>query len=167
MASNSRPSTNITIPSYHFVHDKKMLRTVLRQAGAEVAKIDRALLRKKGTGRHYGKHVASAPGAASAKLSGLLARSVKVKVSRTGQSVRIIEDQYYAKFLEIGAKGGGRQRKGGGSARTKHGRISTRRIMASRPSLHLAYQQVQPTLQSRIINALNGSIQFKPDKAKK
>jgi hypothetical protein len=160
------PRPTVTIPSYHFVHDKKLLKTVLRQAGQEVAKIDRALLRASGSGRKYGRHVASAPGAASAKLSGLLAKSVKVKVSKSGSSVRIIEDQYYAKFLEIGAKGGGR-RKGGGKSRTRKGVVKTRRVMAPRPSLHLAYAKVAGNLEARIKAALKGTIAFKPAKAAK
>ncbi len=151
----------ITVPSYSLVYDRKRVRTTLRQVGAEIAKIDRVLLKKSvGSGRKYGKHTASAPGQAPASLSGALAKSVTSRVSRDGTSVSIKEGMFYAKFLEAGASGGGRQRSGGGSARTKGGRVNTKRILQPRPSLALAFAQVQPTLKSRIIAALDGSIEF-------
>jgi hypothetical protein len=157
---------NYTVPSYSLVYDRKLLRTTLRQAGAEIARIDRALLKRAGTGRKHGNHRASAPGMPSSAASGVLARSIKVKVSRSGESVRVIESLFYALFLEAGARGGGRQRKGGGSSRTKRGAVQTKRVLAPRPSLSIAFKQVEGTLQSRIIAALNGSIAFKPGKIK-
>lgn len=155
----------ITVPSYSFVYDKKLLKTTLRQAGQEVAKIDRALLRGKGAGRKYGKHQASAPGSPAAKRTGALANAVRVRVSKNGESVRVIENQFYSRFLEVGAKGGGRQRRGGGSARTKRGAVQTRRILLPRPSLAVAVKQVEGNLQERIVNALSRSVEFRPGKA--
>src|SRR4051812_16834839 len=93
-------SLQIKVQSAHFIYNKKLLRTILRQAGQEVARADRQLLGQQGSGRKYGRWTASAPGMPAAKRTGALRKSIKVRVGRNGDSVRIVESQYYSRFLE-------------------------------------------------------------------
>lgn len=144
------------------VLDKKRLRQIMRRAGAEVAASARRMLRRSaGGGRFYhtamGRHQASAPGEAPASLTGQLARSIRVRVSRSALSVEIKATMYYALFLEHGAQGGGGRRKN----RNKRGKPSTRRVLQPRPFLTTALAAAQNSLAERIKAAILQDIEFR------
>lgn len=150
------------------VNEKKQLKKLMRQAGAEVASVARALIRRsEGGGRTYyrdgKKYQASAPGAAPGSVSGALLRGIKVRPFKSGEGVAIRDTEFYALMLEGGAKGGGR--KGGKKARNRRGVAQTSRVLMPRPFLSAALAQRQASLGLRIRNAIMSDIAFKRVKA--
>lgn len=168
---------DIVVPSVYISVDKKKTKAVLRAVGNEVARRARALIRSSGGGRKYGSHVASAPGAAPAKLSGKLASSIRVQ-TKDGKFnsiyVRIVDTALdpkgrpYSKFLETGAVGGGRAKN---ASRRVHRRRSFEerkagarpgaRVMAPRPYLTTALEQVeQSDIKGRVMTALMSGLKL-------
>ena len=169
----------ITVPTYALVYEKKLLKKTLQSAGAEVAAVARALIRRsQGGGRKYGKHTASAPGQPPASLSGELAASIKVRPWRSGEGVTIRDTQFYALFLEAGARGGGGNTRDkanillageknwrGKVLRTKNrmkkSAISQTRVLAPRPFLTAALEQRQQSISDRVRAAIIDDVKFK------
>jgi hypothetical protein len=158
------PQLVITVPSYALTFDKKLLRRILGQAGREIVNTARALIGRDASGRMYGSHQASGAGGPPATLSGTLARSLSYKAK--GDRLTIKDGVFYAKFLEVGAQGGGggknsksigRSHKRGGAK----GKPQTKRILAPRPFLSVAIENDFPSLQKRIGAALSKSIDLK------
>lgn len=177
--------------------DKRKLKSVIRSAGREVkARTEVLLASGAGGGRHYGgvsaspyrpKHGpynASAAGQVPVKVSGQIAGSIVVRVFKSGEGVAIRSNKFYAKFLETGARNGGGSRKSGnllmagemskdgrrilrGRNRLKKSATLTGRILAPRPFLTTALEQVQGTLATRIGAAINDGIKFKREKLKR
>lgn len=93
--------------------DKRQLRSVLRQAGTEVAQLARSLIRK-GTpgGRQYATRRAgaiigyqgSAPGQPPASRTGALASSIGVRSLRSGDAISVRAKERYALPLEAGGQ---------------------------------------------------------------
>jgi hypothetical protein len=173
----------ITVPSFALTYDKKLLRQTLRSAGTEIAAVAKALIRgSHGGGRKYGRHTASAPGQPPASLSGDLASSIKVRPWRNGEGVSIRDTEFYALFLEKGAKGGGGDTRNKanmhlagtfdwrkGKIRTKNrmkkSAISQTRVLAPRPFLTTALEQRQQGIADRVRAAVVDGIKFKKLKA--
>ncbi|MDE2342921.1 MAG: hypothetical protein KGL63_05935 [Betaproteobacteria bacterium] len=148
----------------------------MRQAGREVAREARRLIRNSaGGGRLYrgpggsagkyrggyvrGQHVASAPGQAPASVTGTLARQIVVRPFKSGEGVAIRDTAFYARFLETGARGGGRfgprsTRKGG------RRKISMVRALLPRPFLTAALESRSGTLGPRLQQAVTSGIKL-------
>ncbi|QHC35355.1 hypothetical protein [Komagataeibacter xylinus] len=180
----------VTLSADALVFDKKALSRTFRQAGNEVAATARTLLRQSsGGGRLYygpggsaasyrggykaGKYQASSPGQIPAKVTGTLARSIKVRPFRSGEGVAIRDTAFYALFLEAGAHGGGRSSSGGSGGRgTKGGQITGRtyqrgrhgigksRVLTARPFLEVALAQREASLGPRIRRAIQQGIKL-------
>ena len=171
MAANIK----ITVPSYAFTVDKKLLRKTLRAAGSEVAAVARALiLRSQGGGASYskpggGRYHASAPGQPPVSRTGVLAASLSVKPSRSGDRVTVRDSAYYALILEAGAKGGaGSGKKGVKGRRNKQGksaRPTSARVLEPRPFLSVAALQRQDSIAERVRAAMVDGIKFQRIKA--
>ena len=84
--------------------DKKNLKKIMRQAGAEVSNFAKAAIRGSGGGRRYGAHIASIAGNAPASETGNLIRSVKSNSSKSGLGVSVSAKAPYAVFLEAGVQ---------------------------------------------------------------
>ena len=153
-----------------FVFEKKALKKLMRQAGAEVAGVARSLIRRRaGGGRVYvrdgRRYAASQPGGAPVKLSGGLLRGIKVRPFKSGEGVAIRDSEFYALFLEKGASGGG----GGKASRNKLGAgrgksrtaPTTSRVLLPRPFLSKAMEMSQASLGQRIRDAVMHDIQFR------
>lgn len=99
-----------TTPNALWDFDKKQLKKIMRQAGAEVSAAAKALIRKSGGGRRYGSHIASVAGSAPASETGNLIRSIKVRPFRSGLGVSVAataesrQGLPYAVFLEAGVQ---------------------------------------------------------------
>lgn len=155
--------------------DKKELRRVLRQAGQEVAAAARSMIRSSsGGGRYYGRrqagaiigYEASAPGTPPASRTGALAGSIHVKATRRGDGVSIRADEYYGKFLETGAVGGGpgrrnRVRRDRGVRRVTPTSI---RILQPRPYLTAALEERRASIEQRLRAAIVDGVQFVREK---
>jgi hypothetical protein len=162
------PSLRVTVPAVALVYDKKILRQTLRVAGNEVASATRRLIRSSvGGGKVYygsggssakyrggykpGRYAASAAGQAPVSVTGTLMKSIKVRPSKSGESVSVREGAFYALFLEAGARGGvGSGKVSVKGLRNKRGGVSGSRVLKPRPSLTTALATRQTALASRI-----------------
>lgn len=156
----------IEVPPTAFVYDKTQLRRVLRAAGAEVAAVARAMIRRSaGAGRTYrkpggGSYRASAPGQAPVSRTGALAKSLKLRPFKNGDGIAIRDSQFYATILESGFTGGGRS---GGKLSSitkarrsgkKQRRMSAARAMKPRPFLTAALSQRAEGIEQRLKRAV-------------
>ena len=156
--------------------DKREVNNLMRSAGNDVRSKTRALIaRGEGSGRIYdvpgfGRYRASAPGAPPARRSGALQASLKTYVLKqtTGFAVRARE--YYALFLEAGAKGGGNPGARGAGVNQRTGRrkrargIYTRRVLEPRPFLDKVMAQEAPNIERRVREALTKALKWKETK---
>ena len=163
----------VSAPSYEFVYNKKHLRAVMRAAGAEIARVTRTMLRNSGSGRVYrgtgggssakfrggyrrGSFQASAPGQAPAKVTGTLAKSIRVRPFKSGEGVAIRDTAFYAVMLEGGAKGGGPGRR----FRNKRGGAGSARVLEARPFLTAALGSRQASIAGRIQASIADDMAF-------
>jgi hypothetical protein len=140
----------------------------LRAAGNQVARLTRRKLALAGTGAKRGSHVASAPGQPPAKLTGALARSIGVKVFRSGDGVAIRARRFYALFLEAGARGGIGSGKAGvkGKRNTRRAVVGTREV-EPRPFLSAAMDELSgDALGERLRDAIVRGIEFRQGRQK-
>lgn len=166
---------SVTVPAATLELDKRALKRALMQAGREVAKDARRLIRTSpASGRLYrgpggsakyrgagpGLHRASSPNQAPASDSGTLLRSIGVKPFQSGEGVRITDSAFYALFLEAGARGGGRLGPRGAKRRGKAG-ISKTRVLEPRPFLTTSLQSREQSLGPRLLRAMAGGISLK------
>lgn len=165
----------VSAPSAKFTYDKKALRQTMRAAGAEVAQAARAQLRSsQGTGRVYygsggsssyrggyksGRYQASAAGQAPVRVTGTLARSIKVRPFKSGEGVAIRDTAFYALFLEAGAQGGGRKSAGGKRISRKQ-QARTGRVLEPRQFLTSALEGRRADLRKRIEDSVQRDIGF-------
>lgn len=146
----------VKVPSVAFTHDKKLLRRILGQAGRTIAQTARSLIRS-GSGNR--PHITSTPGGPPMSLTGALAASLKVRVK--GDRVSVRDTQFYAKFLETGAKGGG-GKKGSANKRKRGQNLpQTQRVLLPRPFVSVAADREMPDLQQQISKALAQGIDLK------
>ena len=169
-------------PNALWAFDKKLLRRIMRQAGAEVSNAAKALMRASAGGRQYhggrkGKYNASAAGQAPAVRTRNLLRSIKVQPYRNGLGVAVRATEFYGLFLEAGAQGGeswgganpaaGKTRRGKRNTYDKAGvrtGLVGKRVVAPRPFLSAAMAQRQSSLGSRIAAAVQDGITFQKKK---
>jgi len=150
---------------------RKKLGQVLRAAGTEVAARARALIRARRIG---GKKHVSMPGMPPVSRTGVLASSIRAKLARNSRTVNIIDaaaaknQGFYARFLEVGAKGGGGDTRSGNMHTTKSGTrrmnksaVNKTRVLLPHPFLSRALEQVSAAgLNQRIGAALIADIKF-------
>jgi hypothetical protein len=153
-------------------NSKKALRSTMRRAGAEVkAAAVRKIKRSAGAGRIYyvrgsggsgglGRYQASAPGQSPTSVTGKLAANIKVYPFKDGEGVAIRDRQFYALFLENGAKGGGGKK----GNRNRRGRPSSVRQLLPRPFLTAALAEREASISKRIYAAVSQDIAFKRER---
>jgi hypothetical protein len=168
----------ITVPAYTLSYDRAELRKVLRSAGAEVAALARAMIRKaSGGGRRYskpggGRYSASQPGNPPVSRTRTLVSSIRVQTRLKGLSVRVIDAAFYSRFLETGAVGGGgakgqrniRRRRGGRRGKYVLLQVIGRRHMEPRPFLTAAMAAKGDSISVRVRDAVIQGIAFKRQK---
>lgn len=148
----------IIVPSYSILYGKKHLRTALKAAAKMVIAKARSLIQPKGT--------ISKPGQAPASRTGNLAKNFKTKMGKT--SIVVMDnaksaegDAFYARFLETGAKGGGRA---GANKRQKRGgqrnivALSSKREMEPRPFLTTAVEVLSNDIQRMITASVKADL---------
>jgi hypothetical protein len=165
--------------------DKRELRKLMRAAGNGVrSKTARLIKAGEGGGRSYPAHAAtpyrpaapayraSAPGQPPAAPTGSLRGSLRTYVYKTGEGFAVRARQFYALFLEAGAKGGGNpgtravkpvNRRTGRHMRAKG--VYTRRVLEPRPFLDRVMTQEAPELERRVRTALDHALTWKETKA--
>lgn len=150
------------------VDTKKNRRKTFRRAGAEVLAEARSEIRKasgggriyRGSGGHRyrpykpGRYQASAAGEPPVNVTGTLARSGKVYPFRDGEGVAVRFRAFYAKFLEGGAKGGGRGKK----FRNKRSGTGSVRVLEKRPFVTRALEQRRASLVPRLKAAMESDL---------
>lgn len=167
----------ITVSSWGDVLlDKRELKKVMRGAGNDVrSKTSKLINKSQGGGRHYfgpaGRYQASTPGSPPVRLSGDLRGSLKTYVFKSGEGFAVRARQFYALFLEAGARGGGNP---GGRAVQKVNRrtgrrmrakgVYTSRVLEPRPFLDTVMTQEAPELNRRVRLALENALTWKQTK---
>lgn len=156
--------------------DTREVNNLMRSAGNDVRnKTQRLINQTDGGGRSYfapggTRYRASSPGSPPVRRSGALRASLKTYVLKrtTGFAVRARE--FYALFLEAGAKGGGNSGARGGVLNPRTGRrkrargIYTRRVMEPRPFLDRVMAQEEPNIERRVRQALTQAMKWKQTK---
>ena len=156
--------------------DPRKVRAVLRSAGSEIAALARRKVRQStGSGKTYdgaekGKHRASLPGQPPASWTGQLASSISTRVFRGGDGVLIRDTAYYARFLEVGARGGigsGRKgAKGRRNTRQRRGGVASvlpvgKRVLLPRPFLSAAFDERKDSIGERVQRAIIDGTKFR------
>lgn len=156
--------------------DKREMTKLMRAAGNDIKTQTARLINKtEGGGRltHYhgktGTYKASAPGDPPVRASGALRSSLKTYVFKTGEGFAVRARQFYALFLETGAKGGGNPgRRGAINPRTgkrKRARgVYTSRVLEPRPFLDRVMNEQAPELERRMRAALDSALTWKETK---
>lgn len=143
----------IKVPTYALATEyKKELRKVMRQAGNEIVRDAKALVRS------GNKNTVSIPGQPPISKTGALASAIKLSARNNGLKL-IISDPMPALFLEAGAKGGGNRSKGKG--RNKKEQLGTKRVLEPRPFISVAAESNISSLEKRIATALRNGIDLK------
>ena len=161
---------DIATPDSLWQFDKRKLRAVMRQAGAEVSNTAKALMRASGGGRTYygsggsayrpyqsGRRTASKPGTAPAVATRMLMRSLKIYPFKSGEGAAIRATAFYGLFLESGAQGTSRI----GSHKKGHYTRVGVRVVEPRPFLSAALAIRAGSLDTRIKAAVEDGIAFK------
>jgi hypothetical protein len=157
--------------------DKREITKLMRAAGNDVkSKTGRLINASQGGGRTYfgpaGRYRASAPGAPPVRVSGDLRSSLKTYVFKTGEGFAVRAREFYALFLETGAKGGGNpgaravrpvNRRTGRHMRAKG--VYTSRVLEPRPFLDRVMKEQAGELDRRVRKALENALTWKETKA--
>lgn len=157
--------------------DKREVAKLMRAAGNDVKnKTGRLIAQSQGSGKTYfgpaGRYRASAPGAPPVRVSGDLRASLKTYVFKTGEGFAVRAREFYALFLETGAKGGGNpgaravkpvNRRTGRHMRAKG--VYTSRVLEPRPFLDRVMNEQASELDRRVRKALEGALTWKETKA--
>lgn len=155
----------IVVPSYAFTYDKAALRKTMRAAGAEVASVARALIRRA---------TQSVPGGPPMNRKGALAASLKVRPTRDGEGVTVRDTAFYALFLEAGAHGGGGSTVAAnmlpagpkrGKARMKASAVNKARVLLPHPFLSTAIEMRETSIADRVRAAVLDGVKFQRIKA--
>jgi hypothetical protein len=166
--------------------DKRELRKLMRSAGNDIkTKTARLINKAEGGGRHYSAHAAtkyrpaapaytaSTPGSPPAAPTNTLRASLKNYVYPTGEGFAVRARQFYALFLEAGAKGGGNpgaravrpiNRRTGRHMRAKG--VYTTRVLEARPFLDRVMAEQAGELNRRVKLAIDKSLTWKETKLK-
>ncbi|HSR78756.1 MAG TPA: hypothetical protein VLN57_19430 [Xanthobacteraceae bacterium] len=166
--------------------DKRGVAKLMRSAGNDIkTKTARGLARAVGGGRIYrggggaayrgayrpGPYQASAPGDWPVRVSNSLQRSLAVRVLPSGEGFMVRARQFYALFLEAGARGGGNPYGGRGlrvrprARERRHRGTGGVRTLSPRPILSRTMRQEEPNLQRRVRTALDQALTWRETKA--
>lgn len=159
--------------------DKRELRKLMRAAGNDVKnKTGRLINQSDGGGRVYsrpgggGAYRASTAGNPPIRRSGALRGSLKAYVFKSAEGFAVRARQFYALFLEVGARGGGNpgsravkpiNRRTGRRMRAKG--VYTARVLEPRPFLDRVMAQEAGELNRRVGAALQNGLTWKETKA--
>lgn len=167
----------LTITSWGSVLvDTREMKALLRSAGNDVKnKTAKLINASEGGGRltHYhgrsGTYRASMPGNPPVRASGALRSSLKTYVFKSGEGFAVRARQFYALFLEVGARGGGNPgRRGVINPRTgkrKRARgVYTTRVLEPRPFLDRVMNQEEPEIERRLRLAMRNALKWKETK---
>lgn len=167
----------VTISSWGQVQiDKREMSKLMRAAGNDIKNQTARLINKsEGGGRltHYhgkgGTYHASAPGEPPVRASGALRASLKTYVFKSGEGFAVRARQFYALFLEAGAKGGGNPGRRGvvnpRTGRRKRARgVYTSRVLEPRPFLDRVMDERAPELEHRMRAAFDQALTWKQTK---
>ena len=159
--------------------DKSALRKLMRSAGNDVkTKTARVINQSQGTGRiaygPRGRYRASAPGSPPVRVAGDLRSSLRTYVFKSAEGFAVRAREFYALFLEVGARGGG-NRFGGrpkaaaaeratGRRRRRAKGVYTQRVLEPRPFLDLVMSREAPELNRRVGVALRNALTWKQTK---
>lgn len=161
--------------------DKREMTKLMRAAGNDVKnKTQRLINASSGGGRptHYrgdrgGTYRASMPGDPPVRASGALRSSLKTYPFKSGEGFAVRARQFYALFLESGARGGGNPFGGRPAAsaawraqsRRKRARGHyTQRVLEPRPFLDRVMKEQAPEITRRVRDALSKSLTWKQTK---
>jgi len=160
--------------------DKREMTKLMRAAGNDVKNKTAKLINAgQGGGRvtHYhgksGSYRASKPGDPPVRASGALRASLRVYPFKSGEGFAVRARQFYALFLEGGARGGGNPFGGRpaasaawrANARRKRARGHyTTRVLEPRPFLDRVMAQEAPELDRRVKLALEKALSWKETK---
>jgi hypothetical protein len=164
------------------VLNDRQLKNLMRSAGGSVrTQTARLINRAGGSGRSYtakggAKYRASSPGSPPVRVSGSLRTSLKNYAYKSGLGFAVRARQFYALFLEAGAKGGGNQFGGRPDAAAAHraryprrrrakGKYTTR-VLLPRPFLDLVMKREAPDITRRVQTAFREGLTWKETKAK-
>lgn len=174
----------ITVSSWGDIKlDKREMSKLMRGAGNEVkSKTAKLINSTDGGGRktafrndREGTYRASMPGDPPVRASGALRASLKTYVFKTGEGFAVRARQFYALFLEAGAKGGGNPFGGRSAAsaewrartKRKHARGRyTMRVLEPRPFLDRVMTQEASEIERRMRSAFDHSLTWKETKKK-
>lgn len=153
--------------------DTREVNALMRSAGNDVrTKTRRLIARSEGQGRTYHTpggqpYRASSAGQPPASRTGQLAGSLKTYVLKRTTGFAVRARQFYALFLEAGARGGGNPgARGGGINMRTHRRqrargVYTRRVLEPRPFLDRVMAQEAPTIERRVRQALTEALKWR------
>jgi hypothetical protein len=161
--------------------DTREMKKLMRGASSEIrSKTARLINKTSGGGRvtHYrgdrhGSYRASMPGDPPVRASGDLRASLKAYVYKSGEGFAVRARQFYALFLEVGARGGGNPFGGRPAASAKWRALNrrkrakgryTRRVLEPRPFLDRVMEQSAPDLTARLRLAFDKSLTWKQTK---
>jgi hypothetical protein len=154
--------------------DKREVAKLMRAAGNDVKnKTGRLINASQDGGRSYfgpaGRYRASSPGSPPVRVSGTLRASLRTYVFKSGEGFAVRAREFYALFLETGAKGGGNPGTGGPinrrTGRRKRARgVYTARVLEPRPFLDRVIEQEAPELDRRVRKALEAALTWKQTK---
>jgi hypothetical protein len=160
--------------------DKREVNALMRSAGNSVkTKAAQLINRSAGGGRVYRlgdrSYRASAPGSPPVRRTGHMRASLKTYVFKSGEGFAVRARDFYALFLEVGARGGGNPGKNAKApinrrtgrrmrAKTDTRWGYTRRILEPRPFLDVVMAQQAPELDRRVREALRLGLKWKQTK---
>ena len=165
----------LTVSSWGTVAlDKREIAKLMRAAGNDVkTKTGRLINKSQGGGKRYfgpaGRYNASSPGAPPVRVSGDLRSSLRTYVFKSGEGFAVRAREFYALFLETGAKGGGNPGKNAPINRRTGRRMRARgtytaRVLEPRPFLDRVMNEQAPELDRRVRKALEGALTWKETK---
>jgi hypothetical protein len=156
--------------------DKRELQKLMRAAGNDIKnKAGRLINQSQGSGRSYygptGRYRASAPGAPPVRVSGDLRSSLRTYVFKSAEGFAVRARQFYALFLETGARGGGNPGSRSVKPVNRRGRrmrargVYTSRVLEPRPFLDRVMTEQAGELDRRVRKAIEGALTWKETKA--
>lgn len=156
--------------------DKREMTKLMRAAGNDVrTKTARLINASDGGGRVYrrsgggGTYRASTAGNPPTRRSGALRGSLKTYVFKSAEGFAVRARQFYALFLETGARGGGNPGSRGRinprtGKRMRARGVYTARVLEPRPFLDRVMEQEAPNITRRLREAFVKSLTWKQTK---
>jgi hypothetical protein len=130
-------------------YDQKALQKVMMAAGREVAAQARTLIARKLPKNSKQRHVVSQAGSPPNSITGTLRKSITVRAFRKPKiGARVVDTAFYAKFLEVGAKGGGGRK--GNKRKKKTAPPAGVRVLQPHPFISTAMSMKRSSIDKRV-----------------